>query len=64
MFKRMILEDWAIWAPIISFVLIAGVFIVMTIRALRINKTEREHLEKLPLDESDKPPTSKPSGKP
>ncbi len=53
MFKRMFAEDWALWAPIISFVLIAGVFIIMTVRALRISRKEREHLENLPLDDSE-----------
>ncbi len=53
MFKRVFLEDWATWTPIISFFLIAGVFIVVTIRALRIKPKEREHLESLPLDEND-----------
>lgn len=51
MFKRVFLEDWAVWTPIISFILIAGVFIIVTIRALRIKPEVREHLESLPLDE-------------
>lgn len=53
MFKRMFVEDWAIWAPIISFVLIAGVFVVVTVRALRMSRKEREHLESLPLDDTE-----------
>ena len=52
MFKRMFVEDWAVWAPIISFVLIAAVFVIMTVRALRISPKDREHLESLPLDDS------------
>jgi hypothetical protein len=51
MFKRVFIEDWATWTPIISFILIAGVFVVVTIRALRIKPKDREHLESLPLDE-------------
>ena len=50
MFKRILVEDWATYVPIISFFLIAGVFIAVTIRALRIGKTERERLASLPLD--------------
>lgn len=60
MFKRVFFEDWSVWPPIISFVLIAGVFVVVTIRALRINPKDREHLESLPLDDEDRsqaPPT-------
>ena len=53
MFKRVFLEDWATWTPIISFVLIAGVFAIVTIRALRIKPEDREHLESLPLDDND-----------
>ena len=51
MFKRILVEDWATYVPIISFVLIAGVFIAVTIRALRIDKRERTHLASLPLEE-------------
>ena len=50
MFKRVLLEDWAVWTPIISFILIAGVFVVVTIRALRIRPGDLEHLESLPLE--------------
>lgn len=51
MFKRILVEDWATYIPIISFVLIAGVFIAVTIRALRIDKGERTRLASLPLEE-------------
>ena len=64
MFKRILLEDWAIYAPIISFVLIGGVFIVATIRALRLSKDKREHLAALPLEDPSKkrtPTTTEPS---
>ena len=50
MFQRILVEDWATYVPIISFVLIAGVFIAVTIRALRIGRTERERLAALPLE--------------
>ncbi len=55
MFKRVFFEDWAIWTPIISFVLIASVFVVVTIRAIRIKPKDREHLESLPLDDDNEP---------
>ena len=51
MFKRILVEDWATYVPIISFVLIAGVFIAVTIRALRIDKGERSRLASLPLED-------------
>ena len=44
MFQRILVEDWATYVPIVSFVLIAGVFIAVTIRALRIEKGERNRL--------------------
>ncbi len=51
MFKRVIVENWAHFVPIISFVIFAVVFAATTIRALRVSKAEREHLASLPLDE-------------
>jgi hypothetical protein len=58
MFKRILLEDWATYVPIISFVLIAGVFIAITIRALRIDKGERARLASLPLEDKSENPKS------
>ena len=54
MFKRILFEDWAIYTPIISFILIGGVFIAATIRALRLSKDKREHLASLPLEDHTK----------
>lgn len=50
MFKRVIIENWALYVPIISFVIFATVFVAVTIRALRLGKTERERLALLPLE--------------
>lgn len=50
MFKRVIIENWALYVPIISFVIFATVFLAVTVRALRIGKTERERLASLPLE--------------
>lgn len=52
MFQRILVEDWATYVPIISFVLIAGVFTAVTIRALRISKPNRDHLASLPLEDN------------
>jgi hypothetical protein len=60
MFQRILVEEWATWVPIISFVLIAGVFMAVTVRALRINKVERERLAALPLEDSELPKANKP----
>jgi|688.fasta_scaffold1382850_2 hypothetical protein len=58
MFQRILVEEWATYVPIISFVLIAGVFTVVTIRALRIEKGERKRLASLPLEENSEHPKS------
>ena len=50
MFKRIFVEDWALCVPIISFCIFFVVFLAVTIRALRIGKSERERLASLPLD--------------
>ena len=44
MFKRIFVEDWALCVPIISFCIFFTVFVAVTIRALRIGKSERERL--------------------
>ena len=50
MFKRVVTEDWALfYAPVISFAIIGVVFIIVTIRALRMSKGNRDHLSSLPL---------------
>lgn len=50
MFKRVIIENWALYVPIISFVIFSTVYVAVTIRALRIGKAERERLASLPLE--------------
>jgi len=50
MFKRIFVEDWALCVPIISFCIFFVVFVAVTIRALRIGKTERDRLASMPLD--------------
>ena len=51
MFKRVAYEDWVLLVGVISFVLVGFIFLVGTIRALRIPKATREHLAALPLEE-------------
>ena len=51
MFQRVTAEDWACSIPIIAFFLFAGVFLLVTIRALRLGEDERKRLAALPLDD-------------
>lgn len=52
MFKRILVEDWAHIIPVISFCIFASVFVLVTLRAMRMRKTDRERLASLPLDPS------------
>ena len=54
MFKRIIHEDWTNIVPMIAFAVMFTVFLITTIRAIRLNKAEREHLASLPLKDSDR----------
>jgi hypothetical protein len=63
MFKRIAYEDWALLVGVVSFVLVSFIFLVGTIRALRIPKAKREHLASLPLDDTP-PTTTEPSATP
>jgi hypothetical protein len=53
MFQRVIHQDWAAIIPIISFVITAGFFIAISIRAIRLGKAERDHLANIPLEDGD-----------
>jgi len=54
MFHRVIHENWATIVPVISFVFTAGVFLMVSIRAMRIPKERREELANIPLEENNK----------
>ena len=54
MFQRVIHHDWAAIIPIISFIITAGFFVAISIRAMRLKKTEREHLANIPLEDGEK----------
>ena len=51
MFQRIIVEDWALCIPVVSFLIFATVFVLVTLRALRLGEAERKRLASLPLDE-------------
>ena len=55
MFQRVIHQDWDAIIPIISFVITAGFFIAISIRAIRLGKSEREHLANIPLEDGETP---------
>jgi hypothetical protein len=50
MFHRVIHENWTTIVPIISFVFTAGIFLFVSIRAIRLPKDRREKLARIPLD--------------
>lgn len=51
-FKRVMFEDWSLWIPMVSFGIFFMVFILISVRAVRIDKAETERLASLPLEES------------
>lgn len=55
MLKRLIMEDWALIVPVISFAVTATVFFTATIRALTLSKARREELANIPFDGNFKP---------
>lgn len=57
-FKRVVFEDWARWVPMLSFGIFFGFFVIASIRALFLGKSDREHMASLPLEDStDNPQT-------
>ena len=54
MLKRLIIEDWAVIVPIISFAVTATVFLTASLRALFLPKARREELANLPFGETPK----------
>ncbi|MEO0017742.1 MAG: hypothetical protein RLZZ522_1025 [Verrucomicrobiota bacterium] len=64
MFKRVTYEDWVLLAALTSFIMVAAVFLVGMIRALRLSKADRDRLSALPLDDSSIPSTHEPSTTP
>lgn len=55
MFKRILQEEWALCIPVIAFFIFFTIFLVISIRALRLGRKEREHLASLPLQDSTQP---------
>ncbi|MEM1083030.1 MAG: hypothetical protein AAGI48_02825 [Verrucomicrobiota bacterium] len=53
-FHRVSHEDWTTIIPMIAFGVMFTVFLVTTIRAVRLRPKEREHLSRLPLDDTER----------
>lgn len=49
MFRRVNLEAWHEIVPYICFALIAGVFVVIVVRALRMKQSDVDRVANLPL---------------
>ena len=64
MFKRVIVEDWAVWSPFIAFFIFFIIFLLVTVRALRLGKSERERLAAMPLDNKPANPQPEPTNTP
>ena len=52
MFKRIILEDWANIVPMVAFGILFLVFLVTTLRAIRLKPDEQKRMSELPLNDS------------
>ena len=51
MFKRILHDDWTTIVPIIAFVITFTFFVVMVVRAVKMKKSEQDHLSSLPLED-------------
>lgn len=49
MFKRIIFEEWTVVMPVVAFFFTASVFLYTSVRAMKLSKTRRDELSKLPL---------------
>jgi hypothetical protein len=49
MFKRIVHEDWVSIVPMIAFGVLFAVFLITTIRAIRLKPSERDRMSELPL---------------
>ncbi|MGB6220612.1 hypothetical protein [Haloferula sp.] len=54
MFSRVTHEDWTNIVPMIAFAVMFTVFLITTIRAVRLKPEERKRLASLPLKDSDR----------
>jgi hypothetical protein len=55
MFKRVLVEDWALCLPFVAFFLFFAIFALIAVCALKLGKSSRTRLASLPLDEQSPP---------
>lgn len=53
MFRRVALESWHDIVPYVCFALVAGVFLVIVIRAITMKKSEVERIASLPIHDDE-----------
>jgi cytochrome c oxidase cbb3-type subunit IV len=53
MFRRVVLEDWHLWVPYISFGITFAVFVIVVLRALLMRRDKADHMARLPLEDHD-----------
>lgn len=51
MFKRVLLEDWHVLIPLISFGTLFAIFVLVIYRTLRMKKDRIDHFANMPLEE-------------
>jgi hypothetical protein len=64
MFRRVIIEDWHQYLPMIGFALTFGVFLFMLLRALLMRREKCHALAHLPLEEEAAPENAEPTKAP
>jgi hypothetical protein len=58
MFRRVLTEEWAHLLPFVGFFLFFGVFLLITVCALRLCRSSISRLSSLPLDVDEENPAS------
>jgi hypothetical protein len=59
MLRRVTFEEWQAIITIAAFFLFFTIFLILSIRAWRMRKSEREHMSNLPLEADDSQPNDK-----
>ena len=54
MFKRIIIEEWHSIMPVAGFILTSGTFIVLTVRAMLMKRSDLDSMSTLPLETAEK----------
>lgn len=62
MFKRLILEEWQQFLPLLGFAIAFMVFVFLSIRAILMKKSDAQRMANLPLEDTNSPSESKTHG--